>query len=1111
MARDDGSGSATVQKKLFGPFNGLNGTQSPFLRELPPSANAAPREFATEFQNLIIDDKTAELVSRYGMEYADKGSADPDLSEIQAAAGLFKWIDYDALTGKARERALILSVDQDGVPSIHDYRLIKTQVKVTDASLDGKLFAIIEDPDSSDAKRFIFYNNDGSVHTSATTLAGVANISISYVDYDADRDGSFVTGAVDLLKPTLVEYNASNGTPLTIAEFWSLCKKTTTNSNIDLSSWINSLDDEDAVFFTGDQASNVMYFSGGGVCPMLKYDGQDLFKAGAPNAFLHGRRFISLQETLASSFEADYGENPLDVVDGLMNSNNDADIGNFVYMPTYEIRDAKNNAIEGSPYLNVGKQATFFADEFEMSHFELEDVNLTGGTPVVPQPSQRSLLASDGFNARGALLKSDVMTYSRTLTTVTVTQTAHGWVTGQKIYFIATSGTALSGYYTITGTPTADTFTFTTVASGSTSGNCNVRRALVTADVASDFVIPVDSTKNTLKALDKVCIKGLLLSSSTSYDSTYRLPIVVTAKLAGVTSSELTIDTDYPISIEVCPGGDFLSNGADGFLSSTLDSAKQSIVNGLLALTSWNALLEWDWNSQAVSSSKFVLTSEYCISNDVRINFWRNKAAADEGNSYDPTGVETSLIPDFYLVNIIPNNPFTTDTLWGPTYDNCTDGSLGALYVPKSTLSANDAGYDGDNLASVDYSPLPKGRALDSFKGRLHVSGDPENVNILWRSHLTYGTEYFSPDDTLSMETDVGDDIVTTLGNDEAQFILKGNSLKVILNGFTSDEIRIDDMVVGDYGCIAPRSACQLGGGIAYLSADGVVYAQTDKEIRYLGQNENGVSRIKDLLLSPENDLKRATAVVDTVKGHYRLYIPKITKSSAGLYNPTDTRHSDNPYYNELGFTLVYDYNNDAWFKQTGINAKGGMIVFSESTDRLFTLSSYARNSSDIASSLEWSLYKERNYDNLWAYADRLERDGVEELQEIEHVYATDWLAFDDPNELKKFLRCKMYGLRVFDDLTVLGTSGTERAALGQYTFDVQAYRDWREDDTHTDSTLTLTGRNLHDYMKCRTNKAGVMKFVFFHTVLYSSPRIMAIEVEAAKPFKPRMKPWGIN
>ena len=60
-------------------------------------------------------------------------------------------------------------------------------------------------------------------------------------------------------------------------------------------------------------------------------------------------------------------------------------------------------------------------------------------------------------------------TYGRSGTTVTVTSTAHGLVTGQRVgisFGIGTGGSATNGNYTITRTG-ADTFTLTDINSGS--------------------------------------------------------------------------------------------------------------------------------------------------------------------------------------------------------------------------------------------------------------------------------------------------------------------------------------------------------------------------------------------------------------------------------------------------------------------------------------------------------------------------------------------------------------------------------------------------------------------------------------------------------------------
>jgi hypothetical protein len=70
-------------------------------------------------------------------------------------------------------------------------------------------------------------------------------------------------------------------------------------------------------------------------------------------------------------------------------------------------------------------------------------------------------------------------TYSQTGTTVTVTITGHGYITGNKAFLDFTSGTAVDGLYEVTVTD-ANTFTVTQ-ASRTTSGNVTDRRSNIRA------------------------------------------------------------------------------------------------------------------------------------------------------------------------------------------------------------------------------------------------------------------------------------------------------------------------------------------------------------------------------------------------------------------------------------------------------------------------------------------------------------------------------------------------------------------------------------------------------------------------------------------------------
>jgi hypothetical protein len=70
-------------------------------------------------------------------------------------------------------------------------------------------------------------------------------------------------------------------------------------------------------------------------------------------------------------------------------------------------------------------------------------------------------------------------TYSQTGTTMTVTLTAHGLVTGDRVWLSCTTGDGNSDLYGVTVTD-ANTFTVTSSTSESASGNVNVYTQILT-------------------------------------------------------------------------------------------------------------------------------------------------------------------------------------------------------------------------------------------------------------------------------------------------------------------------------------------------------------------------------------------------------------------------------------------------------------------------------------------------------------------------------------------------------------------------------------------------------------------------------------------------------
>jgi len=102
---------------------------------------------------------------------------------------------------------------------------------------------------------------------------------------------------------------------------------------------------------------------------------------------------------------------------------------------------------------------------------------LSTATGSAPSYSARAMVS---FNADSSAAVTG--TYIQSGTTVTVTLTSHGLVTGNRIYVNITSGTGIDGTYTITSVADANTFTYTAGTSLTAAGTVELpRRTILTA------------------------------------------------------------------------------------------------------------------------------------------------------------------------------------------------------------------------------------------------------------------------------------------------------------------------------------------------------------------------------------------------------------------------------------------------------------------------------------------------------------------------------------------------------------------------------------------------------------------------------------------------------
>jgi hypothetical protein len=109
----------------------------------------------------------------------------------------------------------------------------------------------------------------------------------------------------------------------------------------------------------------------------------------------------------------------------------------------------------------------------------------TSSTPASAAPTQQIFTYTP---LTGTFSKSTLKsgTYSRTGQTVTVTSNGHGFVANDTVYIDFTSGTAGDGYY-VTSNVATNTFTVSTSASGSTSGNANIYPPLIVSATGSNL------------------------------------------------------------------------------------------------------------------------------------------------------------------------------------------------------------------------------------------------------------------------------------------------------------------------------------------------------------------------------------------------------------------------------------------------------------------------------------------------------------------------------------------------------------------------------------------------------------------------------------------------
>ena len=129
----------------------------------------------------------------------------------------------------------------------------------------------------------------------------------------------------------------------------------------------------------------------------------------------------------------------------------------------------------GDPWTDYAGQGSVFVTDFRYAKVKFDFATSGGGVGLVDVSGLNVRFDVKLRNDAGSLsvFPSQAATYSQTGTAITVTFTAHGRVTGQRVDLDFTSGTAADGEFVITS-HTANTFTVTSAASATTSGNVTI-------------------------------------------------------------------------------------------------------------------------------------------------------------------------------------------------------------------------------------------------------------------------------------------------------------------------------------------------------------------------------------------------------------------------------------------------------------------------------------------------------------------------------------------------------------------------------------------------------------------------------------------------------------
>jgi len=414
-------------------------------------------------------------------------------------------------------------------------------------------------------------------------------------------------------------------------------------------------------------------------------------------------------------------------------------------------------------------------------------------------------------------------TYARSGTTITVTITDHGLVTGTRIYIEFTSGAATTNAYTVT-VATEDTFTVVDTVSGATSGDCrwDIRDLNITTTVTVinpttiTYFSPGAQVGTTANTEGKLDLGGLVQSRNYLY--TWYTPWDEES-IGSEPSSAIFIKEGQIVTVSglptAPPSGSTYIRGIR--LYRTLSATAQSADADYFRL----ATLWFPQPIASVARSEDVVTLTFGEAHKF-IAGDRLKLSDCSVAGFDAVDAEVIDVPDRFSVTYTQAGSDTATTVATGTvyYDSAENPSVGAArYWGDGTYDFTDD-FNFRSLTTIlesnDYDPPPEGlrgltvvqsNILVGFVGNDIYFSEPDKFHA-WPDKYKISLEY----DVVGLRALGSDVFVMTTGY---PYIISGSDPAVLATS----------RYATNYPCLSGRSIVQTDVGVMYATHEGLAVA----------------------------------------------------------------------------------------------------------------------------------------------------------------------------------------------------------------------------------------------------------------------------------------------